>query len=361
MRRFVLSVLGVTVFCIGLGALVENVGAKFKSDERAVALIKQARIAIGGEQSIAEIRSMIVKGNTSVTFKIDGANRTEQGETEIAMQLPDKLSKMVKIGRHEGPGGEALASKQHDVIIMRKAGEGPVEGAAPGQRVIVKKVEGETPPHEIVVTEKAGGEWKTQDGKTVVLRKAEGSANEEKTFVRHGAKGDATFERHHQNELLRMTLALLLTAPDRIDVNYTLGGEGDVDGTPCNIVNAEAAGSTFKLYLSKASSLPVAVSYMGHSMPRVMIFKTKSDEVPAGDDKVVTFNHKVDAPELVETQIKFGDFRGVNGVQLPYKWTTVVGGQTTEVLEVSGYEVNPANIADKFQNRKVMMKMKEAH
>ena len=58
MKRFIISVLSVTVFCVGLGALVEKVGAKFKSDEKALALIKQARIAIGGEQSIADVRSM---------------------------------------------------------------------------------------------------------------------------------------------------------------------------------------------------------------------------------------------------------------------------------------------------------------
>jgi hypothetical protein len=77
MKRFIISVLFVTVFCIGLGALVEKAGAKFKSDERALALIKQARIAIGGEQSIADVRSMIIKGNTSITFRLKDGARTE--------------------------------------------------------------------------------------------------------------------------------------------------------------------------------------------------------------------------------------------------------------------------------------------
>ena len=79
MKRFIVSVLGVSVFCVGLGAIVENVvlgaivenvGARFKSDEKALALIKQARLAIGGDQSLAEIRSMVIKGSTTHTFKI---------------------------------------------------------------------------------------------------------------------------------------------------------------------------------------------------------------------------------------------------------------------------------------------------
>ena len=360
MKRFVITVLGVTVFCIGLGALVDTASAKFKSDERALALIKQARLAIGGDQSIAEVRSMIIKGNTTLTFKTDGASRTEQGESEIALQLPDKMSKTIKIGRDDGAaGGERIVNKEHDVIIMRKGGTGEGHGEGVGQgarKVIIEKVEGAGDGEKAVAGN--GGVWKTKDGQTVVLRKADGPVVDEE-IVAH-RKGDVMFERHHDNELLRTTLALLLTAPEGIEVNYTFGGEGDVDGTPCNIVNAEAAGSSFKLYLSKASSLPVMISYQGHAMPRVMVFKTKAPDAGAPpSDMAVTFNTKVDAPEMAEIQVKFSDFRGVNGVQLPYKWTTTVAGQPGEVFDITAYEINPANIADKFKNEKVMWKTKK--
>ena len=56
MKRFIVSILCVTVFFIGLGGLVEKVAAGFKSDERALAIIKQARAAIGGEANIANAR-----------------------------------------------------------------------------------------------------------------------------------------------------------------------------------------------------------------------------------------------------------------------------------------------------------------
>lgn len=363
MKKFILSIFCVTVFCVGLGALVDKAGAKFKSDERALALIKQARLAIGGDQSIADVRSMIIKGNTNINIKFNDTTKTEQGETEIAMQLPDKLSKMVKIG-HGEPGDAAIArSEKHDVMILRKAGEGQGEGvgagAGKGERVILRKVEGAEPDKEIelVVTTDKDGELKNTDGKQLrVMRRTDGPVVVE-DGVRAGGKGDVMFERgegHRQNEMLRMTLSLLLTAPEGMDVNYTFGGEGDVEGTPCNIVNAEFAGSSFKLFLSKASSLPVALSYLGHAAPQIMMFKTKEPEAGVPADKVVTFTRKLDAPEMTEVQVRFGDYRGTNGVQLPYKWTTVTGGQTSEVFDVTSYEINPANIADKFKNEKVM-------
>jgi hypothetical protein len=193
--------------------------------------------------------------------------------------------------------------------------------------------------------------------KTVTVN---GNGERRKHVMLERTGGPGEMAGHRENELFRTTLALLLSAPEGMDVNFTFVGEGDVDNTPCNIVNAEFAGSNVKLFLSKASSLPVMISYSGHAMGNVMFFRTK-DPATAGEPEkgTMVFTRKVDAPEMSEIQVHFGDYRGVNGVQLPYKWTTSVGGQTTEVFDVSGYEVNPANIADKFQNQKVLMRTKK--
>src|SRR5688572_20984280 len=176
MKKFIVSILGVSVFCIGLGALVERAGASFKSDEKAIALIKQARLAIGGEQSIAEVRSMIIKGNTTVTFKIDGTARTENGETEIAMQLPDKLSKMVKIGRHEG--GEPGLTEKHDVMVFRREG-----AAAEGEKhIMLRKTDGSGNEEiEKIAVDGKEGEFVTSDGKKVIVRRSEASGGEKVT------------------------------------------------------------------------------------------------------------------------------------------------------------------------------------
>lgn len=374
MKRFIVSILCVTVFCIGLGALVEKVGASFKSDDKALALIKQARLAIGGEQSIAEVRSMIIRGNTVVSLRVNGASRNEQGETEIALQLPDKLSKMVRIGRHEGPGGDGLMSEKHDVMIMRSEGHSEAMPGGPGvKKIIVTKSDDGNADVEKIVTDGDGkdGELATSDGRKVIVRRTDGAATEKvivgpekgkRIMLEEGAMAEHAARR--QNELLRTTLSLLLTAPEGMDVNYTFVGENDVDGTPCNVINAEFAGSGVKLYLSKASSLPVMISYQGHAMPNVMFFRTK--EPAAGvaasaepsKDRVM-FDHKIDGPELAEIQVRFEDYRSVNGVQLPYKWTTSVAGQTREVFDVTNYDVNPANIAEKFQNQKVFVRTKK--
>ena len=373
MKRFIISILCVTVFCVGLGALVDKAGARFKSDERALALIKQARIAIGGEQSIADVRSMIIKGNTSITFKTKDGTRTESGETEIAMQLPDRFSKMVKIGHPEGAElGNKVVNEKHDVMILRGGGEGPapVIAGAPGEKkiVIVKNGDGETAEIEKIVTDK-DGELTTADGKKMTVRtRTVGGAedvtvnvdgDQNKRVLVEKVRGHGEMAGHRENELLRTALALLLSAPEGMDVTYTFVGEGDVDGTPCNIVDAAFAGSNVKLFLSKASSFPVMISYAGHAMPNVMFFRTKEPASGIAPKENVMFTRKVDAPEMAEVQVRFGDYRSVNGVQLPYKWMTSVGGQTSEVFDVTGYDLNPANIAEKFQNQKVLVRTKK--
>ncbi len=366
MKRLIVSILCTSIFFIGLGALADNVGAKFKSDEKALEIIRQARAAIGGDAAIAEVRSMTITGRTTNTFKVDGVDRTESGETEIALQLPDKLKKMVKIGNSDNAmGSEKIVRKRHEVVVVSKDGDGAGTGIGTGsgvKKVVVGHADGEGDVKEI-----------TADGKKIIVRNADGGnavwheeGGNEITLDGKAVLLDKVHARHEgmrQNELLRTTLSLLLTAPDGIDVSYTFAGEGDVDGAPVNIINAAFDGSDFKLYIAKGSSLPVMMSYTGHRMPQVFHMRTKAPEAGGEGKGTMTFTRKIEgmpASETTEFQVRFADFRGVNGVQLPHRWATSVAGQTTEVFDVTAYEVNPANIAEKFQNHKVFVRSKKA-
>ncbi|HLL99461.1 MAG TPA: hypothetical protein VK400_00265, partial [Pyrinomonadaceae bacterium] len=120
MKRFIISVLCVSVFFTGLGSLIENVGAKFKSDERALELLRQARQAIGGEQLIAGVRSLSATGRTTKIFHIEGEQpKTEQGDWELNMQLPDKFSRKMML-RREGGKGETV---ENEVFVIRRSGD----------------------------------------------------------------------------------------------------------------------------------------------------------------------------------------------------------------------------------------------
>lgn len=418
MKRFIFSVLAVSVFFLGLGALVEKTGAKFKSDEKALDLVRKARVAIGGDAAINAVQSMTIVGRSTHKIKINGVESTQEGETEIAMQLPDKMSKMVKIGKDDGTGaGHKMMNQTLDVVVVGDAkdkmkvtlnGEASAKGATISKKIMVKKDDGSVleltgaeadkwiaehpgvPGEKKIVVERVGGSgggtatFTSKDGKTftvegkdsvfvpsgedekIIIRKAEGNggtatftSKDGKTFNVEGHKiamaGHGDMTAHHNalksNELLRTTLSLLLTAPQGLDVEYTYGGLGDIDGRNCNIVVASFGGQSFKLFLDSSSNLPVAMAFKGMAMPKVMTFDKSAPAPKDGEKNVMVFTTKVDASELNDQLVKFSDYRSVNGVQLPFKWT-----QDNEIFDVTNYEINPANIGEKFHNQTVMVR-----
>lgn len=361
MKRFIISILCISVFFIGLGSLVENAGARFKSDEKALDLIRKARQAIGGDAAVANVRSMTITGKSTHTFKINGEERTEQGETEIALQLPDKLMKMIKIGHDDGTGnGEKTVSRQVDVVVVGKGeGGGSGIGAEPGGKtIIIKKGDGtteelKTDGEKTVTISKNGDKtvWNTESGEKIKLD------------GKHVIVDETTAKEHHgkmrQNELLRTTLGLLLSAPEGLDVEYIFAGEANIDGTACNIVEARFGGSAIKLYLGQSSNLPVMMSYEGMRMPKMIRFNKELPPPADGEkDNVVFMKRSHEPGEMAEFQVKFSDYRSVGGVSFPYRWTTSVNGKSDEVFDVTNYEINPANIAEKFKNQKLMVRTK---
>ena len=347
MQRFIVSVLCAAVFFTGLGFLVEKTNASFKSDEKALDLLRRARVAIGGDSAIGGVKSMTINGKMTKTFEVEGAARTENGEMEINFELPNKMSRKIKLGSGNDDG---LIDKQVDVVVMRKEAEGDnlqfktEEGDGTRQFRIVKKdgttedvkIDGKTP---IVIRKTDGDTIVSEDGKTAEV--------DGKKVVIRRADGLVSGDKMRSNELFRTTFALLLSAPEGTDVSYTYAGEGAIDGVMCDIIAANDGGSTIKLFLDKSTSLPRMISYQAPKP--FMIFMRKDDKNPPADGETRVFQRKLEAPEMAEFQIKFSDYRTVNGLQLPFKWTQSVGGKTDETIDITAYEINPANIAERLK------------
>lgn len=358
MKKFIISVLCVSVFFIGLGSLIEQAGAKFNSDEKALALIAKARQAIGGDANIKNVRSMTIIGNTTHTFVTDGFTRTEPGSFEINFELPGKFNKMVRIGsKTDNAAGNDDVHKQVDVIIMKNEDKAEWKTNDDGKKVIVRKSDGTTetssPDGNKIIVRKVDGD----EGKKAVFESKDGkTVNVEAEKIVIEKEGPSSFKAGHQNEMFRIVFALLLSAPEGTDAGFRYGGESNVDGFPVEVVEVQSAGSTFKLYLDKTSHLPRMLSYMG--MPVQVIKMKKGSPENAAKEEVKVFEHKMkkESANLVEHQVKFSDFRYVGGLQLPHRWTQTLGGNPSETIEITNYDINPANIAEKFQNQKVFIR-----
>jgi len=393
MKRFFISILAVSLCFLAMGALIDKAGAEFRSDEKALELVRNARIAIGGEAAINTIRSLRIVGQTTRSAKMDGIATAQKGETEIAMQFPDKVKKLIKFPNSDGLGNREGIQNEVNVVLT-----GPDEA------------------EKEVTVEAAGGNGGIVEGRNIILQKADGTAQELKgadsdrfilqddengaTQVRRVqlkkiggaaegvvAAGDRTVvgqaidvpattanrkfirvtkeararndEAAGDNEMLRLALGLLMTPPPGIDVSYTYGGETSVDGSACNVVIADFGGMSYKIFLSEVTNLPLMMSYMASPEPTVVRFRTKDAKgslEPKADTLVL---RRVDGNPLnaVEHSIKFSDYRYVGNVQLPYKWTQSAAGTSDEIFDVTTYDVNPANIGDSFEDQKLKVRV----
>jgi hypothetical protein len=160
-------------------------------------------------------------------------------------------------------------------------------------------------------------------------------------------RGDG--ENHHRNELLRSMLSLFLTAPEGVDVSYFYVGADEVDGTACEIIEAKTGNdSVAKIYLSQSTNLPVMMSYRGMDLPKVI--KINREDMKSGSDNkdVKVFVGEAGMPTLAEINVKFSDYRTVGGLRMPFAWTQTADGKTSETVTIESYEINPADIAEKF-------------
>ncbi len=344
MKRFIGLVLCGTLLFIGVGGLIEQAGARFKSDEKALALLQRARLAIGGESAVSNVRSMTIVGKSTKTFGPDGA-REEIGDVEINFELPNKLSKTMKFGTDDG--SNAVVDRNVDVFVVKKGDnvqwrtEGGDDVKADAvKRVIIRKNDGseevvteDVKPVIIRKTDGSGGVWTTNDDKTIEIR-----------------KGGVTMPEASGNhlELFRMTLSLLLSTPAGADVSYTYAGEGNVDGVPVEIIDATIGNGGVKLFLDKSTSLPRMMTYKGFK-PVIAIFNKSEDGKNESSAEIKIFERRMEGPEMTDIQVKYSDFRSVGGILLPFKWTQTAGGKADETVDITSYEINPANISDKFK------------
>jgi hypothetical protein len=98
------------------------------------------------------------------------------------------------------------------------------------------------------------------------------------------------------------------------------------------------------------------MNYTGHRMPNVVKFKAEAPKTGDAAKDTMVFTRSMAGTGTAEFSVKFADYRTVGGLQLPYKWTQTVGGNLDETFDVTSYEINPANISEKFQNQKVMVR-----
>ncbi|MEZ5344435.1 MAG: hypothetical protein R2681_02670 [Pyrinomonadaceae bacterium] len=382
MRSFIVTAFIAAFFFIGVTALISDASANLSADAKAEELIKRSRQAIGGESAIDAVKSMTISGEISHIQTTNGEKKV--GSIEINFEFLGKFAKTIKIGEpDESKDGNNI--KLVETVIVSGDGtdgidveidssNGDTWTSDDGKKIVVRKMnknsgdEKDKVEEKVIVRKKGDGDksWTSEDGKTVIVEEKIDSKGDKTVWTKKDGnvltidkigEGGMNFRSSgfpRQNEFLRTTVALLLSAPEGVEANYKFIGEGTVDGKASNIIEVESKGAVFKLYLDASTNLPQMISFS--EKHHEMVFASKDEKGNVSKKVIVELKKGSSEAKEVERQIKFSNFRKAGNLNFPHRWVETVDGKPEQTIDFKNFAVNPPDIANKFKNEKVFVR-----
>jgi hypothetical protein len=280
------------------------------ADSRAHEVLKQAREAVGGEEQLQKVQGLHINGQYRRVF----GDRQIGGDREISILLPNKY--LVEDAMNAG----GLATSMINTRGLN------------GDRA-----------------------WNANSG---------GGGN---MIIRMGGPGgqnltpeqmEAAQRRMYAAEFSRYLLAMILTAPPSLAVEYKYAGESDVEDVPADVIDVTAPDNfSVRIFFDKKSHLPLLLSYRGPK-PRIMTMtrqgsgtvRSAEEMKKARDEAEKKLTAEAPAvPEEVDYFIRLTEHKKVGGLMLPHKLTLLTESEVSEEFEISKYQLNPQFKADRFE------------
>src|SRR5439155_6932528 len=247
---------------VSLGMMVAGLIAGADGDDKSVALLKQARAALGGENTLAKVQGLSATG----TLARELGDRQVTGELTIDVQLPDKMVRTDSMS----PMGDATIVMLNGINGETLLRNSKTLNGGPGLMVRM-------PPPPAAGT----------DAATQALRAA-------------------------RADLARFTVAFLLMSPASMPLEFTDGGEAESPDGKADVVNVKGPGSfAARLFFDKSSHRPLMLSYQGIA-PRMVMQTMRGGPPP---DRA-TAQHRADeaaaaqpVPQAVDIQMFLDDYR----------------------------------------------------
>jgi hypothetical protein len=271
------------------------------ADKKADDLIAQARAALGGDKQLAKVQGLAMVGSVGRTM----GDRTVTGELTIDLQLPDKMLRSDSISPMDD--GVTVVQEQgfNGDTLLRFS---KVVGGGPGMMI-------RTPPPPAA-----------------------------------GTPEEAQQLRNSRAEFARLVVGLLLASPKTLPIEFTHGGAAESPDGRADVLDLKADGGfVAKLMLDQQSHRPLMLAYRGVS-PQIRV-QTQTAQGGRGRGAEPEPAPTPPAPELVDINMFFDDYKPVDGVMLPHHISRAVDGKTTEELTFKTVTVNPPFKADTFAKK----------
>jgi len=291
-----------------LALVLLSASAVLADDSKAQEILKQARQAIGGEEQLQKIQSLEIKGQYRRVF----GERQMGGEREISILLPNKY--LVEDAMNAGGMSTAL------INTRALNGDKAWSGNSGGGGGMIFRIAG------------PGGQQASPEQMEAMQR------------------------RIYNAEFSRYLLAMILTPPPSLAVEYKYAGESDVEDTKADVIDVSGPDNfSVRVFFDQKNHLPLLLSYRGPK-PRVMTMTRQAggaakpeDLKKAQEDAEKKMHAEAPpAPEEVDFYIRLTDHKKVGGIMLPHKLTFLTESEVSEEFEISKYQLNPQFKGDHF-------------
>src|SRR5215213_3570132 len=276
------------------------------ADSRAEEVLKQAREAIGGEEQLQKIQGLHINGQYRRAF----GERQIAGDREISILLPNKY--LVEDAMSAGGLSTAMINTR----------------ALNGDRA-----------------------WNANSGGGGMVFRMAGPGGQQAT----PEQIEAGLRRIYNAEFSRYLLAMILTPPPSLAVEYKYAGESDVEDVKADVIDVNGPDKfSVRVFFDKNSHIPLLLSYRGPK-PRIMTMQrpagsSREDIAKAREDAQKKMQTEPPAaPEEVDFYIRLTDHKKVGGLMLPHKLTFLTENEVSEEFEISKYQLNPQFKADRFE------------
>ena len=301
--------------------------APIAAQDRVADIIKETRKALGGEDKVAALKTLIAEG----PFRRSMGGREMEGTLVVTLGRPDKMHRLEEMqmgGMVGGPLIERTMAVNGATSWEDTQNRGGMGG---GMRIMIAQGPGPN-----------GGQM------------TEAQINEART-------------RRMRVQMYRLTAALLADAGTAwVDAGVAESPEGKAD----ILETKEETGRTLRLFIDQASKLPVMVQYQdpkpmvmvnggrGPGGPRPPGAPATPPEAPGAPGRMSEEDMQKrieemrrNPPQLGTYAMHLSDFKKVDGIMLPHKIETSLDGEPNEEWTIEKFKVNASVKADLWEKK----------
>lgn len=156
---------------------------------------------------------------------------------------------------------------------------------------------------------------------------------------------EGELETRLRHEYLRYLIAWLITVPSSMQVEFTYAGEAQAPDGRAQVLDAKSSdGFKVRLFLDDKTHRLLMLSYRAPAPRQFNLGVGRTGNISKGKDGP-------SASDDLDVQIRFSDYRSVDGILLPYRFTKTVNGTVNEELSILKFRINPVFKPGQFEKK----------